>query len=105
MFYVSKALCVIFMSVRIVFFRHGKSIRQIPEGRIILVHMRQVITRKVHQTGEGQCEAVMRCAAGTSEPFAVKVGLHQGSAFSPFLFAITMDSLTESMRKETSDSW
>ena len=35
-----------------------------------------------------QCETVVRCAAGTSEPFAVEVGLHQGSAFSPFLIAI-----------------
>ena len=83
-------------------FRHGKSIHQSPEGRIILVHVRQVITRKVHQTGEGQCETVVRRAAGTSEPFAVEVGLHQGSAFSPFLFAIMMDSRTENMRKETS---
>ena len=42
-----------------------------------------------------QCESVSRCAAGTSEPFAVEVGLHQGSVFSPFLFSIMMDSLTE----------
>ena len=47
-----------------------------------------------------QCETVVGCAAGTSEPFAVEVGLHQGSAFSPFLFAIMMDSLTENTRKE-----
>ena len=47
-----------------------------------------------------QCETVVKCAAGTSEPFAVEVGLHQGSAFSPFLFAIMMDSLTENIRKE-----
>ena len=47
-----------------------------------------------------QCETVVRCAAGTSEPYAVEVGLHQGSAFSPFLFAIMMDSLTENIRKE-----
>ena len=46
-----------------------------------------------------QCETVVRCAAGTSEPFAVEVGVHQGSAFSPFLFAIMMDSLTENIRK------
>ena len=45
-----------------------------------------------------QCETAVRCAAGTSEPFAVEVGLHQGSAFSPFLFAIMMDSLTENIR-------
>ena len=47
-----------------------------------------------------QWETVVRCAAGTSEPFAVEVGLHQGSAFSPFLFDIMMDSRTENIRKE-----
>ena len=47
-----------------------------------------------------QCETVVRCAAGTSEPFAVEVGIHQGSAFSPFLFVIMMDSLTENIRRE-----
>ena len=29
-----------------------------------------------------QCETVVRCAAGTSEPFAVEVRLHKRSAFS-----------------------
>ena len=38
--------------------------------------------------------------AGTSEPFAVEVGLHQGSTLSPFLFSIMMDSLTENIRKK-----
>ena len=47
-----------------------------------------------------QCETVVRCAAGTSEPFAVEVGLQQGSAFNPFLFAIMMDALTENIRKQ-----
>ena len=47
-----------------------------------------------------QCETVVRCATGTSEPFAVEFGLHQGSAFSPFLFAIMMDSLTKKPRKK-----
>ena len=47
-----------------------------------------------------QCETVVRCAAGTSEPFAVEVGLHQGSVFSPFLYAIMMDSLMENIRKK-----
>ena len=35
-----------------------------------------------------QCETVVRCAAGTSEPYAVEVGLYQGSAFSPFLLPL-----------------
>ena len=43
---------------------------------------------------------VVRCAAGTSEPFAVECGLHKGSAFSAFLFSTMMDSLTENIRKE-----
>ena len=47
-----------------------------------------------------QCETVVSCASGTGEPFAVEVGIHQGSAFSHFLFAIMMDSLTENIRKE-----
>ena len=47
-----------------------------------------------------QCETVVRCAAGTSELFAVEVGLHQGSAFSSFLFAIMIDSLTQNIRKK-----
>ena len=46
------------------------------------------------------CETVVMCDAGTSEPFAVEGGPHQGSAFSPFLFAIMMDSLTENIRKK-----
>ena len=37
-----------------------------------------------------QCETVVMCASGTNEPFAVEVGLHQGSAFSPFLFALVI---------------
>ena len=37
----------------------------------------------------------MRSAAGLTEEFKVGVGLHQGSALSPFLFAIIMDKLTK----------
>ena len=36
---------------------------------------------------------------GTTKGFPVKVGLHQGSALSPFLFAIIMDKLTDGLRK------
>ena len=43
---------------------------------------------------------IVRCAAGISEPFAVEFDLHQGYVFIPFLFVITMDTLTENMRKE-----
>ena len=45
-------------------------------------------------------ETVVRCAVGTIESFKVKVGLHQGSALSPFLFAVIMDRLTDEVRRE-----
>ena len=45
-------------------------------------------------------ETVVRCAVGTTESFKVKVGLHQGSTLSPFLFAVIMDRLTDEVRRE-----
>ena len=43
----------------------------------------------------------VRSAAGLTEEFKVGVGLHQGSALSPFLFAIIMDKMAEEIRKDT----
>ncbi|KAK3506198.1 hypothetical protein QTP70_018857, partial [Hemibagrus guttatus] len=45
---------------------------------------------------------VVRCAVGQTEEFKVEVGLHQGSALSPFLFAIVMDQLSEEVRQQSS---
>ena len=42
----------------------------------------------------------VRSASGLTEEFKVGVGLHQGSALSPFLFAIIIDRLTEDIRKD-----
>ncbi|KAK3521007.1 hypothetical protein QTP86_015761, partial [Hemibagrus guttatus] len=47
------------------------------------------------------CRTVVRCAVGQTEKFNVEVGLHQGSALSPFLFAIVMDQLSEEVRQES----
>ncbi|KAK3556116.1 hypothetical protein QTP70_005604 [Hemibagrus guttatus] len=44
---------------------------------------------------------VVRCSVGQTEEFKVEVGLHQGSALSPFLFAIVMDQLSEEVRQES----
>ncbi|KAK3574192.1 hypothetical protein QTP86_004414 [Hemibagrus guttatus] len=44
---------------------------------------------------------VVRCAAGQTEEFNVEMGLHQGSALSPFLFAMVMDQLSEEVRQES----
>ena len=45
---------------------------------------------------------MLKCAVETTESFKVKVGLHQGSALSLFLFAVIMDRLTDAVRREPS---
>ncbi|KAK3519772.1 hypothetical protein QTP70_004293 [Hemibagrus guttatus] len=44
---------------------------------------------------------LVRCAVGQTEEFKVEVGLHQGSALSPFLFAMVMDQLSEEVKQES----
>ena len=56
---------------------------------------------RVVQDMYGSCKTVVRCAMGVTEEFRVEVGLHQGSALSPFLFAIVMDRLTYEVRQES----
>ena len=43
----------------------------------------------------------VRNAAWLTDDFKVGVGLYQGSALSPFLFAIIVDKLMENIRKDT----
>ena len=80
-----------------------KTIRQSPEGRTVLVHARQGCSREVHQTGEGHVPSKRNCSAVCCRN---KRTICSGSwppprtAFSPFVFAIMMDSLTENTRKE-----
>ena len=53
------------------------------------------VLRKGNQDVYDGATPTVRCAAGLTEEFKVGVGLHQGSAFSPFLFAIIAYKLTE----------
>ena len=50
------------------------------------------------------CRTKVRTVAGESRKCNVEVGLHQGSALSPYLFLILMDVLTERARKEAPES-
>ncbi|KAK3546072.1 hypothetical protein QTP70_019989, partial [Hemibagrus guttatus] len=56
---------------------------------------------RVVQDMYGRSRTVVRCAIGQTEEFKVEVGLHQGSALSPFLFAMVMDQLSEEFRLES----
>ena len=56
--------------------------------------------RIVQDMYENSVTAV-RCFAGLTNSFKVKVRLHQGSALSPVLFAIVTDRLTDQNRQES----
>jgi hypothetical protein len=56
---------------------------------------------RVVQDMYDECVTAVRCAVGVTKSFQVKVGLHQGSALSPFLFAVLMDKLTEEIRQDS----
>ena len=47
------------------------------------------------------CLTAVKSVVGVTEYFKVEVGLHQGSALSPFLFAVLMDRLTDEVRLES----
>ena len=43
-------------------------------------------------------KTVVRTVYGNSSSFEVKVGMHQGSAFSPLLFVIVMEAISREFR-------
>ena len=48
----------------------------------------------------GRARTAVKSAAGLTEGIEVAVGIYQGSAFGPFLFAIIMNKLTVDIRTE-----
>ena len=61
--------------------------RNVPEWLIMLVEAAYTNSRTVVRTAQGQ-----------TDPFDIKVGLHQGSALSPFLFIVVMDTISKEFR-------
>ena len=61
-----------------------------------------IVEKYVHlvQDTYEESETVVRCTIGTTESFKVKV--EQGSALSPFLFAVIMNRLTDEVRRQPS---
>ena len=53
---------------------------------------------KIIQDLYDRATTTVKIAAGLTKEFKVDVGLHQGSALSPFLFAIIIDRLMEDIR-------
>ena len=82
---------------------HKKSLCKVPREELWYCMRKSGMAEKyvplVQDMYEGS-ETMVRCAVGTTESFKVKVGLHQGSALSPFLFAAIMDRLTDEVGRE-----
>ena len=78
----------------------------IPKQILSIVFMSHVPEKyvKLVQDMYTGCRTKVRTVAGESSKFNVEVGLHQGSALSPYLFLILMDVLTERVRKEAPES-
>lgn len=67
---------------------------------VLYEEVRSVYVRVVQDMYEDSVTAV-RCAVGLTGWFKVKVGLHQGLALSPFLFAMVMVRVTYGIRQES----
>ena len=68
------------------------------------VHAETVYPRGVHKISAGYVPGRYRICVkskrGTSEHFEVGIGLHQGSALSPFLFIMLVDKISQDVRNE-----
>ena len=59
--------------------------------------MKEVLVRSVMSLYEG-AKTRVRVDSELSEELEVKVGMHQGSVLSPFLFVVVVDVVTEFAR-------
>lgn len=57
------------------------------------------IVRLVEMLYDG-AKTTVRTKYGKTDPFSIEVGLHQGSALSPFLFLIVLDTITRELRND-----
>ncbi|KAK3540385.1 hypothetical protein QTP70_030406 [Hemibagrus guttatus] len=89
---------------RVVEARLGESYDRVPREELWYCMRKSGVAEKYVRVVQDMYErsrTVVRSAVGQTEEFNVEVGLHQGSALSPFLFAIVMDQLSEEVRQES----
>ena len=91
-----KDICVTFIDLE-------KAYDRVPREEIWRTMRERLVPEKYVKLAQDMytgCRTKVRTGAGESSKFNVDVGLHQGSALSPYLFLILMDVLTERVRKE-----
>ncbi|KAK3514512.1 hypothetical protein QTP70_018655 [Hemibagrus guttatus] len=77
--------------------RGGRRVRRQREKRKRVAEKYVRVVQDMYE----RSRTVVRCAVGQTEEFKVEVGLHQGLALSPFLFATVMDQLSEEVSQES----
>ena len=95
-----KDICVTFIDLE-------KAYDRVPREEIWRTMRERLVPEKYVKLVQDMytgCRTKVHTVAGESSKFNVEVGLHQGSALSPYLFLILMDVLTERVRKEASES-
>ena len=95
-----KDICVTFIDLE-------KAYDRVPREEIWRTMSERLVPEKYVKLVQDMytgCRTKVRTVAGESSKFNVEVGLHQGSALSPYLFLILMDVLTERVRKEAPES-
>ena len=81
-----------------------KAYDKVPREELWYCMRKSQVTEKYVKVVQDMYEdsvTTVRYAVGMTEGFKVEVGLHQGSALNPFLFAIVMDRLTDEVRQES----
>ena len=95
-----KDICVTFIDLE-------KAYDRVPREEIWRTMRERLVPEKYVKLVQDMytgCRTKVRTVAGVSSKFNVEVGIHQGSALSPYLFLILMDVLTERVRKEAPES-
>ena len=72
--------------------------RKVLEWALMKKDIPDVLVRSVMSQYEG-AKTKVKEDSELSEEFEVKVGMHQGSVLSPFLFAVVLDVVTEFVRE------
>ncbi|XP_047491788.1 uncharacterized protein LOC125041079 [Penaeus chinensis] len=78
---------------------HDRVLRQEVWNCLRLKKVEEKYVRLVQDICEGS-KTLVRCAAGDTEEFEDTVGLHHGSALSPFLIAVIIKCMTEKVQRE-----
>ena len=95
--YLSRKKCLYFCFVDL-----EKAFRRIPRRVIEFALRKKGVEEKLVQAVMRLYEGArtrVRVDAEVTEPFEVKVGVHQGSVLSPLLFVVVMDVLSEGVRR------